>query len=292
LIRQIKPFLESLRPKQWIKNVFLFAGIVFSGKLFELGVLCDVVSGFALFSLGAGSVYLLNDLKDIEEDRLHPEKCKRPLPSGRLSGRFALLGSIILMGLVVPVSLMLNEVFGVLLLIYLAINILYSLKLKNIVIIDVMIIAAGFTLRVLAGTSLVSVRPSDWLTICTINISLFLGFCKRRSELSISTENSQHVRMVLMHYSPTFLDQMISVVTASTVVSYMLYTVSSETVAKFGTRNLIYTTPFVLYGIFRYLYLIYQRESEGDPTSLLLTDKHMLVNIGLWLISVLYILYK
>jgi 4-hydroxybenzoate polyprenyltransferase len=283
--------LEGLRPKQWIKNIFLFAGIVFTGKLLNLEILCDVVLGFVLFSLGAGAIYLLNDLKDIEEDKLHPEKCKRPLPSGRLDDRFAFLGSIIIMGAVIPLSFLLNSVFGMLLLIYLIMNICYSLRLKNIVIIDVMIIAAGFFLRVLAGTSLALATPSNWLIISTINISLFLGFSKRKYELGVSIGDPTHVRKVLEHYSTDFLDQMIAIVTATTIISYVLYTLSEETIAKFGTRNLVFTIPFVLYGIFRYLYLVYQKDGGGDPTIIFFNDMPFLVNILLWAISIIIIIY-
>lgn len=291
MAKQILYLLEALRPKQWIKNFFIFVGIVFSGKLFNLEAVCNEVLGFVLFSLGAGAIYLLNDLRDIEEDRLHPEKCKRPLSSGRLNNKFALLASIIIIVAVIPLSFLLNTGFGTVLLIYLIMNICYSLKLKDIVIIDVMIIAAGFVLRVLAGTSLVSVAPSNWLIICTISISLFLGFSKRRHELKVSIENSKHVRRVLEYYSTTFLDQMIAIVTASTIISYALYTLSEETIAKFGTRNLIFTFPFVLYGIFRYLYLIHQKDGGGNPTSTLFNDIPFLVNILLWGISIVLIIY-
>jgi 4-hydroxybenzoate polyprenyltransferase len=281
-----------MRPQQWIKNLFLFAALVFSGHLFIAGDVARVCLGFAFFSLSASGLYMFNDIADLERDRLHPVKRLRPLPSGRI-GRgtawtaFALLVAAGLLG-----GAALERGFFWILLTYVAINILYSLYLKNVVILDVMTIAAGFVLRVLAGAAIISVPTSEWLIICTVLLSLFLGFSKRRHELTVLEDSADTHRAVLQHYSPYFLDQMIGIVTASTVMSYVLYTISEDTVLKFGTKNLIYTVPFVLYGIFRYLYLVHKREEGGDPTRLALTDRPLLLNTILWIVASSAIIYQ
>ncbi len=283
--------LETLRPKQWIKNIFIFAGIIFAQQLFIPEIFAKVLLGFILFCLGSGSIYLLNDLMDIEKDKIHPQKAKRPLASGRLSKRVAFLAATIMMILVIPFSFYLDRGYGLLLLTYLIMNILYSLKLKNVVIIDVMIIAAGFVVRVLAGCSLASVAPSDWLIISTIAISLFLGFSKRREEVLLMANSENSTRKVLEHYSREFLDQMIAIVTGIAILSYILYALSEKTIARFGTSNLVFTVPFVLFGMFRYLYLIYQKGGGGDPTNTFFKDWPFLINAFLWGISILLIIY-
>lgn len=280
-----------MRPQQWIKNLFLFAALVFSGHLFNPGDVLHIVLGFFAFSFVASGVYLFNDIADLEQDRLHPAKSRRPLPSGLLSTRTAFLAACILTVVGLVGSYLLGTDFGIILAIYLGLNILYSLHLKNIVILDVMTIATGFVLRVLGGAALISVPTSEWLIICTVLLALFLGFSKRRHELTILETDANTHREVLEHYSPYFLDQMIGIVTASTVMSYVLYTISEDTVLKFGTKNLIYTVPFVLYGIFRYLYLVHRREEGGDPTRLALTDRPLLFNMILWICSASYIIY-
>ncbi len=283
--------LEALRPRDWIKNTFIFAGAVFAEKVLVVEVLAKVLVGFILFSFAASAVYLFNDLMDVEKDKLHPQKAKRPLPSGRLKARVALFSAVVIILVLVPLSFYLETGFCVWLLTYVVMNVFYSVKLKDFVIIDVMVIAAGYVIRVLAGCSLVAATPSDWLIVCSITISLFLGFCKRRQELILVANRGKTSRQVLKDYSIGFLDQMIAIVTAATLISYILYTLSQETVAKFGTRNLILTSPFVLYGIFRYLYIIYQREAGGNPTDTLLSDLPLLINILMWGITVLIIIY-
>ena len=283
--------LASMRPQQWIKNFFLFAALVFSGRLFVEGDFGRTAAGFALFSLAASGMYLVNDIADIGRDRLHPVKRGRPLPSGRLSvgtaaGAAALLAAGALAG-----AWALEPAFGWILLTYVALNLLYSFRLKHMVILDVMTIAAGFVLRVLAGAAIIAVPTSEWLIICTVLLSLFLGFSKRRHELTILEGAADDHRAVLQHYSPYFLDQMIGIVTASTVMSYILYTISDDTVAKFGTKNLLFTVPFVLYGIFRYLYLVHKRDEGGDPTKLALSDRPLLVNVILWIAAASAIIY-
>ena len=281
----------SMRIQQWIKNLFIFAALIFSANLFNIPDLLITLEGFFIFCLAASGVYLFNDIVDIEKDKLHPLKSKRALPSGKLSVKSAIIASAFLLFIGVFVSFQLKFEFGIVLLAYILINIWYTYQLKRVVILDVMTIAAGFVLRVIAGAVLIGVPTSEWLIICTILLSLFLGFSKRRHEIKILENEANTHRSVLQHYSPYFLDQMIGIVTATTVMSYALYTISEETVHKFGTKHLIYTVPFVLYGIFRYLYLVHKKDEGGDPTRLALTDLPLLFNIVLWIITVSIIIY-
>ena len=283
--------VASMRIQQWIKNLFIFAALIFSANLFNIPDLLITLEGFFIFCLAASGVYLFNDIVDIEKDKLHPLKSKRALPSGKLSVKSAIVASAFLLLIGVFVSFQLKFEFGLVLLAYVLINIWYTYQLKRVVILDVMTIAAGFVLRVIAGAVLIGVPTSEWLIICTILLSLFLGFSKRRHEIKILENEANTHRSVLQHYSPYFLDQMIGIVTATTVMSYALYTISDETVHKFGTKHLIYTVPFVLYGIFRYLYLVHKKDEGGDPTRLALTDLPLLFNIVLWIITVSIIIY-
>ncbi|HYQ86207.1 MAG TPA: decaprenyl-phosphate phosphoribosyltransferase [Bacteroidota bacterium] len=287
----MRSFIASMRLQQWIKNLFLFAALVFSGNLFVVHDVVLVVGGFFLFSLVSSGVYLFNDITDLENDKLHPVKSLRPLPSGKLRVGPALAGSILLAATGLLGGYLIRPQFSLVLILYLLINLLYSLKLKEIVILDVMTISAGFVLRVVAGAVLINVPTSEWLIICTLLLSLFLGFSKRRNELTVLEEQADIHRSVLAQYSPYFLDQMIGIVTASTVMSYALYTISEETVRKFGTNRLFYTVPFVLYGIFRYLYLVHKKEAGGNPARLALTDVPLLINISLWILTATIIIY-
>lgn len=280
-----------MRPKQWVKNVFIFAGIIFSRNLFQTEPLIKVMIGFILFSLASSSIYIFNDIRDMKQDRQHPEKCKRPLPAGKLRTSTAFVISMALGIIAFAGGFLLDVTFLAILAAYIIMNILYSFKIKQWVILDVMCIAMGFVLRVLAGTTLAGVSPSDWLFICAISISLFLGFSKRRHELALIGSSANHHRKVLSDYSIPFLDQMIAVATACTVMSYALYTISPETIGRFKTRNLVITIPFVLYGIYRYLYLIHQKATGGNPTRAVLTDFPLLINGILWMAAVILIIY-
>ena len=284
-------FLRLLRLKQFTKNLFVFAPLIFSKRLFDWNSFFEVFVGFLLFCLASSSLYIFNDIMDIESDRQHPEKKLRPLPSAEVSVGLATTAAVTLGVACLLSSFLLSAGFGVMVLLYFVINVCYSIILKHLVILDVMVIAAGFVLRVLAGAAIVNIYPSNWLIICTILLSLFLGFSKRRHELVMLGGDSVLHRKVLAHYSPYFLDQMISVVTAATVMSYLLYTVSDQTIAYFGTRHLIWTVPFVLYGIFRYLYLVHQKEEGSDPAELTLKDGPLLIDIILWAASCILIIY-
>jgi len=286
----IKYVIKSMRPAQWIKNLIIFAPLVFSRNLFSGALALQILAGFGVFCLLSGSVYIINDLVDLERDKLHPAKSLRPLASGRLPKSVAVGALIFFLTASFVAAFELGLDFMGIAAAYFALNIFYSSLLKHVVIVDVMSISLGFILRVLAGAVLISVPITPWLLMCTMLLALFLGFAKRRHELVQLEDNANSHRRVLMHYSPYFLDQMIMIVTASTVMSYALYTISVDTVQHVGSNHLLYTTPFVLYGIFRYLYLVHQKEEGGSPTRVLLTDKPLAVNIALWLITCILIL--
>ena len=283
--------LKSLRPYQWTKNLFVFAPLIFSQNIFNAPYLFKTILAFSIFCLLSGAVYIWNDLRDVDADKLHPVKSQRPLASGRLSKTSALVSFVFISLVGLGCALLLNLNFFILALVYVLLQVLYSLWLKHVVILDVLLIAAGFLLRVSAGGVVISVDISEWILICTFLLALFIALSKRRHELVFLEEKASHHRPILEEYSPYLLDQMISVVTASTVVAYCLYTISEETVAKFGSSRLIYTVPFVLYGIFRYLYLIHKKGEGGSPESLILKDKPFLAGILLWIASVVIILY-
>ncbi len=283
--------IKSLRPYQWTKNLFVFAPLIFSQNIFNVPLVITSLFAFAVFCVLSGAVYIWNDMRDVEEDRLHPIKSKRPLASGRL-GKGPAAGAFVFFSVLgLGCALLLDFTFFILALGYVLLQILYSTWLKHVVILDVLLIAAGFILRVSAGGVVIAVDVSEWLLICMFLLALFLALSKRRHELVLLEENASNHRPILQEYSPYLLDQMISVVTASTVVAYCLYTISDATVAKFGSSRLIYTVPFVLYGIFRYLYLIHKKGGGGSPESIILKDKPFLAGILLWIISAVIILY-
>ena len=281
----LRALIVTMRPKQWVKNFILFAPLVFSKKFSEPESLLLVVLGLGAFCLLTGSVYLLNDLFDLEKDRRHPLKRMRPLPSGQLSASAAWTAQVLLCGGALVLAYLLNPAFAAFAALYFINNLAYSTRLKHVVIVDVMSIALGFVLRVLAGAALIAVEVTPWLLMCTVLLALFLGFAKRRHELELLEQGAQEHRKVLKQYTPYFLDQMIMIVASATVMSYALYTIWPGTVEHFGTSKLIYTVPFVLYGLFRYLYLVHVQEGGGNPTQAFLTDKPLLANILLWLIS-------
>lgn len=290
-IRVLHDIFVSMRPEQWIKNLFVFTALLFSKNLLNLSKDIEALTGCVIFCVITGGTYLINDLVDLEKDKLHPDKSQRPIASGKLRKTTAIkiLVPVCCVGLFL--AFYLDFFFGTIVLAYFFLNIGYSLYLKGFVIIDVVTIAAGFVLRVLGGAVVISVTASEWLILCTILLALFLGFSKRRHELVLLEDGAGGHRRVLEHYSTYFLDQMISVVTASTVICYALYTMSKDTVEKLGTSKLIYTIPFVLYGIFRYLYLVHQKEKGGSPTEIMVTDKPMIINVSLWVITVIVFVY-
>lgn len=283
--------LWLMRPAQWSKNAVVFAALIFSKHLFDAQALVSVLAAFAVFCLMASGAYVMNDVRDCERDRQHPLKRLRPLPAGRVDRRTAVVLSAGLMIAGVGSALALGGAFALLALLYLALQFAYTYWLKEVVILDVMAIAAGFVIRAGAGGVVIDVPVSPWLIICTFLLMLFLGFSKRRHELTLLEHRATDHRASLREYSPYFLDQMISVVTASTVVAYAIYTVSPEVREKLGTERLYLTIPFVLFGIFRYLYLVHQRDEGGNPTQLLLSDRPLLADVVLWVLAVALLLY-
>ncbi|MCK4932863.1 MAG: decaprenyl-phosphate phosphoribosyltransferase [Candidatus Aminicenantes bacterium] len=282
---------KSIRPQQWLKNLFIFAPLIFSENIFNRSMFLLSLLAFAVFCLLSGALYILNDLKDIEEDRLHPIKSKRPLAAGRLKKSQAIAAFVILSFVSLLLAAMVNREFLWVCLVYFVLQIAYSFALKHVVILDVFIVASGFFLRVIAGAVAIQVQISPWLLICTTLLALFLALSKRRHEILLLDEEAVNHRSILKEYSPYLLDQMISVVTASTVIAYCLYTISGETIEKFGTNKLILTIPFVLYGIFRYLYLIHQKAEGGTPETLILKDRPLLFDVFLWITSAALIIY-
>lgn len=269
----------------------VFAALAFSKHLFETDPLLRSVGAFLLFCGLSGTVYLVNDVADIEKDQLHPRKRLRPIASGQLGVRPALgvaagLGAACLGG-----GLFLGPPFAVTALVYLALNLLYSFRLKEVVIVDVLSVSLGFVLRAVAGGLAVRVPISDWLLVCTILLALFLALAKRRHELVSLTDQAKEHRRILAEYSPYLLDQMISVVTASCVTAYAFYTLAPETRDKYQTSALAWTIPFVIYGVFRYLYLVHRKEQGGSPTEILATDLPLLVTVALWALAVVAVVY-
>jgi len=287
----ISPLVRSLRPTQWAKNLFVLAPLVFGRKLGDPQAVVHALIALAAFCAASSAVYLFNDLRDREDDRRHPLKRLRPLAAGTLSVPLALAAMAVLAAGALAAGWWLGPSTAAVLGAYLALNLLYTTWLKHLVILDVMSIALGFVLRVLGGSTAADVEASNWLFLCTIFISLFLAFSKRRHEITLLAGEATGQRRVLDQYSPAFLDQMINVVTASSVVSYALYVVAPETVEKFHTQHLVYTVPLVLFGIFRYLYLMYQRAGEKNPTEAILGDPPFLINMVLWGVAVVWIIY-
>jgi len=288
----LRLFVSSLRPAQWTKNLFVFAGMLFGGQLLELQSILRSVAAFAIFCALSGVVYLFNDLADREADRQHPLKRLRPIASGQLAPGTAIVAAVVLGAAAFAAAVLLDRAFAALAAAYVALLALYTIALKHLVIIDALTIAAGFVLRAAAGAVAVFVPISPWLLVCTTLLALFLVLSKRRHELTLLADGATTHRPILEEYSPYLLDQMISVVTASTLVAYAVYATSAETAQRLGTSRLGLTIPFVLYGIFRYLYLVHQKRAGGSPADLLLTDRPLLACVGLWAVSVALILYS
>ena len=289
-MRLTAALLASLRPRQWVKNLFVFAGVIFSQQLLTPRA-WTALAAFVIFCGLSGAIYLFNDVVDADKDRLHESKRRRPIASGALPTGTALGFGVLLLAGCLAAAFRLSPAFGLVALFYGALLTTYSVWFKHLVILDVLTVATGFVLRAVAGAVAVDAEISGWLLICTILIALFLALGKRRHEYRSLTGDAAAHRPILAEYSESFLDQMISVVTASTVTTYALYTMSPETVAKFHTRLLPLTLPFVLYGIFRYLYLLYRRDLGGNPSDLLVTDRGLLLDALLWMVTTLVIIY-
>lgn len=283
------PLIRLLRPHQWLKNGFVFVGLLFAHAWADAALVQATLAAFAAFCLLSSSVYVFNDIVDREQDRRHPEKKHRPLASGAvgLPAAIALGAACLAGGLALAFA---TSAAPWIFLAYLALNAAYSLGAKHVVVLDVFIIAAGFMLRILAGTVGIGIAPTHWLLLCGLMLTLFLGFAKRRAELNAMPEDPVTHRRVLEHYSEKMLDQFIGLAATGTVVSYALYTVSPETIELHGTPWLIATLPFVLYGLLRYLFLLHRRGGGGDPARELLRDPHLLAAFAGWLAVVVAML--
>ncbi len=290
MVNQLRYILKTMRPKQWAKNLFVFAALVFDGQLLRLNPFLITAYAFALFCLVSSLVYIINDLADIEYDRQHPVKKNRPLASGNLTRKTAIITAVILFILIFPGAFIFNLYLGLILSVYFIMMIAYSFWLKHVPLIDVMIIAAGFVLRVAAGlVIIVTKRFSPWLFVATTFLALFIGLGKRRAEIQLLATNAGSHRRVLDGYSLDLLDQLLTVVLSATLMTYCLYTFSAEDTQ--GTFAMMLTIPFVIYGLFRYLYLIRIKKIGGAPEEIVLTDHPMQAAVGLWALTVVIILY-
>jgi 4-hydroxybenzoate polyprenyltransferase len=288
----MKSLLRLLRLPQWLKNFFIFAPLIFSKHLFEEGFFLTTVSAFFVFSFLSSAVYIINDIADRESDRLHPVKRFRPIAAGVISIAQGVLFAALLLALTAALAAPLNPKFQIAAGLYFVLNLAYSFFLKKVILVDVFIIASGFMLRVLGGAFVINVQVSHWLVLCTLFVSLFLAISKRRGELLLaqSTEGFEG-RAVLREYDLNFIDQLMTVTASGMAISYALYTVAERTVMVFGTENLIFTTVFVLFGIFRYLYLVRVKKTDDNPTHLLATDPVMLLNVAGWFLTCIAIIY-
>jgi len=300
---KLSKFLRLIRVHQWIKNVFVFVPLLFSLHLFNKDYLITTLFAFLVFCLASSAIYVINDLVDIESDRAHPVKRNRPLPSGAISQTSAIITAALLLVAVFWTMMYFNVEFILLVVAFIVLNVLYSFWLKNLVLLDIFSIAAGFSIRVLAGAFVIQVPISSWLLLTTMFISLFLGVMKRRSELVLVTEKQRqnldlteepgtNSRKVLAQYSLNFADQMATVAATGVIVCYALYTVAPRTVSIFHTERLIYTTPFVVFGIFRFMYLEYMSGKAENTTHTLATDFPMIANVLLYAVATVMIIYK
>lgn len=286
-LRTAAGLVKTMRPKQWTKNLILFAGVLFSNNLLNWSLLRLSITGFLLFCMFSGGVYIVNDIVDMEKDKMHPKKSKRPLASGQVGIKQAIIFLIILLLISIPVSFWISTVFGFIGLGYLVLVSFYSFKLKNIVILDIMTISIGFVLRAIAGAVLIDVRISPWLLLCTILLSMFLALHKRKSEMQLLMNGSgSSSRKILEEYTPELINDMLHIVTSSTVMAYSLYTFTGV-----HSMYMMGTIPFVIYGIFRYQYIAHTKDMAENPELVLLGDKPLIIDIVLWVVSCIVILY-
>lgn len=293
-MKKLITYIRLLRPHQWLKNAFVFTGLIFGHAWNQPQIIIAVINATIAFCFMSSSVYILNDILDLPQDKMHPSKKNRPIASGDISIKKALPIAIIIFTAAAIIGYIASFKVLLVLLIYAAINILYCIKLKHIVIIDVFIIAMGFMLRIIAGTWGIGIAPSQWLLLCGLMMTLFLGFAKRRAEIGNKEDGAtNNLRKVLEDYNSVILDKLIGITATGAIITYSLYTVSPSTIQIQGTTNLIYTVPFVMYGIFRYIYLLHNtmRNNGEDTASDLLRDKHLLITVSGWFILVILLIH-
>jgi len=291
-LKRISPYIVMFRPYQWIKNILVFGGIIFSNSLLRDNALVNCIAAFIIFCTTSSGIYVLNDLRDVKQDRLHPEKKNRPIASGLIPYPFAITMMVLLLVGSTLVAFLVDRNFFIVLMTYVVLNISYSFGLKRVVILDAMLVAIGFLLRAIAGCAIIHVKVSAWLFICSLMLALLLSFGKRRNEMNVLKSDAATHRGTLQFYTTQLLDIVLAICGASSILTYSLYTMANETVQRFNNTSLIYTTPFVIYGVFRYFYLIYTKNKGGDPTKLLVTDIPTLINGVLWIISVVLVIYR
>lgn len=288
--------VKSMRPWQWTKNFVLFAGVVFSRRFYDIDLVERSFLGFGIFCLLSGAVYIMNDVMDRRRDMEHPDKKGRPITTGLLHRATALTAAIVLIGVLLPLSWFLGKGFFLLAILFVLLNVIYSAFLKRAVILDAFSISFSFLIRAIAGVVVLhpvipGLELSPWLLICTLFLSLFLAFCKRRYEICALQNAGEH-RNALREYTPMLLDQLVGLTAAAALISYSIYTVWPNTVDKFSTTYLVFTVPFVGFGLMRYLYLVYSRNEGGDPSGVLLLDRAILVDVFLWFLAVIFILWR
>ncbi|MBS1769020.1 MAG: decaprenyl-phosphate phosphoribosyltransferase [Acidobacteria bacterium] len=291
LRKNLRGLLVEMRPQEWVKNLLVFSGVIFSRSLFDLHDLWTGTLGFLVFCAASSGIYLFNDLCDIRSDRSHPIKCTRPLAAGELNVNAARFAMVTLFAAAALGSLALSPRFALIIVLYLAMCVAYSLQLKNVVILDVILIASGFVLRAISGAVLIDVSISEWLIICTSMVALLVGFGKRRHELTLLRSAASTHRKNLSEYSLRFLDSIMAICAGAALITYALYTRADETVARVGSQWMLITIPFVVYGVFRYLFLIYQRDAGGDPVKILFRDRPTVLNLLFWLIAASLVVY-
>lgn len=281
----------SLRPAQWTKNLILFAGLIFGGRLFDPVAVRASVLGFLVFCVLSGVVYLVNDVRDVAADRQHPTKSRRPIAAGAISPTAALTTAVLLVSGGLSTAWYLAPTFGVVATAYVSLLTVYSIALKHLVILDVLAIAGGFVLRAVGGAVVIGVAISHWLLVITLLGALFLALGKRRGEIATLADGGTGHRPILAHYSTELLDQLIAIVASATLLAYAFYTISPETVAKFGTDRLLFTLPFPLYGVFRYLYLIHKHDGGANPSETLISDRPILICATLYVCAAAFVIY-
>lgn len=287
----LQALFRCMRPWQYTKNLLVFAALIFAREMDDPAAVLKTIEAFVLFCLLSSAVYLINDIRDAPEDRLHPEKCDRPIACGALSPTVAGVAAVLLAVVGIGGAFLINLGFGAVAAGYFGLQMLYQLILKQIVLLDLFAIAGGFVLRAVAGAEAIEVVISPWLLICTLLLALFLGLAKRRGEILLLEADAGGHRPSLRHYSLPMLDQLIPVMAASALMAYCLYTISDRTVAELGSTRLMYTIPFVIYGLFRYVYLMHAHGEGGAPDRTLLTDRPLLINVALYALAAMAIIY-